>query len=336
MNSSASGPAASQGREANASGTTRLLTAAEVNVIALKYRRWGRWGPNDELGAMNFIDEDTVKRAVSLVRRGQVISCAMPYDGTGPQTGYLGRHNPIHYMMQDGGDVQLGAQEHLPGLRYTDDAIAMPLQSGTHWDAFSHIFYEDQMYNGFGLEHVTSSGARRGALETMRDRLTGRGVLLDFPRFRGVDWLLPGEGISGDEMLACAQAQGVELGRGDIVLIRTGQLRMSRIHGWGDYAGGDAPGLMLDSARVIVEREVAAVASDTWGVEVRPNETNEIMQPLHVVLLVNAGVAFGEMFDLERLAQACAEDGLYEFLFVAPPVPFTGAVGGPLNPVAIR
>ncbi len=307
-----------------------------MDALSAEHRRWGFWGSDDELGAMNFIDGEAVKHAASLVRRGEVISCAMPYDLTGPQTGYLGRFNPMHFMTQDGGDIQLGAQEHLPGLRFADDVISMPLQSGTHWDAFSHIFYDGAMYNGFGLEHVTSSGASRGALETMQERLTGRGVLLDFPRFKGVQWLEPGHAINGNDLIACAEAQGVTIGRGDILLIRTGHLAMCRAEGWGDYAGGDSPGLSLDTARVVVEREVAAVASDTWGVEVRPNETDEVMQPLHVVLLVNAGVVFGEMFDLERLAAACASDGVYEFLLAAAPLPFTGAVGGPLNPIAIR
>ncbi|WGY00325.1 cyclase family protein [Nocardioides sp. QY071] len=314
----------------------RRLSKEQVDALAQEHRRWGRWGEDDELGAMNFIEPATVRHAACLVRLGQVISCAMPYDATGPQTGYLGRFNPMHFMTQDGGDVELGAQDHLPGLRFADDVISMPLQSGTHWDAFSHIFYDGKMYNGFGLEHVTSAGARKGALETMREQLTGRGVLLDFPRFKGVDWLQPGDAIHGDDLLACAAAQGVTLGRGDILLIRTGHLRMCRAEGWGDYAGGDAPGLSLDTADVIVDAEIAAIASDTWGVEVRPNETEAVMQPLHVVLLVSAGVIFGEMFDLEKLADACAEDGVYEFLLVAPPVPFTGAVGGPLNPIAIR
>lgn len=314
----------------------RKMSRDEVEALALTHRRWGQWGGDDELGAMNFIDADAVKHAVTLVRTGQVVSCAMNYDLTGPQTGYLGRFNPMHYMTQDGGDIELGAQDDLPGLRFADDVISMPLQSGTHWDAFSHIFYNDQMYNGFGLEHVTSAGARKGALETMRERLTGRGVLLDFPRFKGVDWLQPGDAIHGDDLLACAEAQGVTIGRGDILLVRTGHMRMCRAQGWGDYAGGNSPGLSLDTSSVIVDREVAAVASDTWGVEVRPNETDEVMQPLHVVLLVNAGVVFGEMFDLERLADACAADGVYEFLFIAPPLPFTGGVGGPLNPIAIR
>lgn len=316
--------------------TTTMLSLDEVRQLGIQHRRWGKWGAEDELGAMNFVDRSVVKKAASLVRSGEVISCAMPYDQTGPQTGYLGRHNPIHYMIQDGGDVQMGVQQDFKGLRYADDAISMPLQSGTHWDALSHIFFDDQMYNGFGLEHVSSSGARKNALETMREQLTGRGVLLDFPRFKGVDHLAPGYGISSEDLAQCAESQGVQVGRGDIILLRTGHLASSRARGWDGYAGGDAPGLNLDSATFITEREVAAIASDTWGVEVRPNESDGVAQPLHVVLLVNAGVVFGEMWDLERLAAACAQDGRYEFLLVASPLPFTGAVGGPLNPIVIR
>jgi kynurenine formamidase len=312
------------------------LGLEEVEALARECNRWGRWGPADELGALNFIDAEAIAAAAALVRRGRAISCAMPYDATGPQKGDLGRSNPVHYMVQDGGDIALGAQDHLAGLRYADDAVTMPLQSGTHWDAFSHIFYEGRMYNGFGVESVTSAGAVRGALETMRDQMIGRGVLLDFPRLRGVDWLEAGEGIDGDDLAACAAAQGVEIRRGDILLIRTGQLRQAREQGWGEYTGGDAPGLALGSARFICEHEVAAFATDTWGGEVRPNETDALYQPLHIVLLVNAGVLFGEMFDLEELARDCAEDGVHEFLLVAAPLPFTGAVGGPLNPIAIK
>jgi len=105
---------------------------------------------------------------------------------------------------------------------------------------------------------------------------------------------------------------------------------------WEGYCGGPAPGLSLHCARWIFEREIAAVATDTWGVEVRPNETKDCMQPLHMVSLRNTGLLLGEIFALDELADACAEDGNYAFLFVAPPLPITGAVGSPVNPLAIK
>jgi kynurenine formamidase len=162
-------------------------------------------------------------------------------------------------------------------------------------------------------------------------------VLLDIARFRGVKWMQDGESISNEELDKCAKDQNVAIGRGDFVLVRTGHIALCREQGsWGTYAAGDAPGLSLDSAHWICGNEIAGVATDTWGMEVRPNELDAIFQPVHIVLLVNAGLLIGEIFDLEKLAQDCADDGVYEFMFAAGPLPFTKAVGSPLNPMAIK
>jgi kynurenine formamidase len=278
-----------------------------------------------------------VIEAAKLVKTGKVICCGLPYDEHGPQKGDFGRINPVHMMLADGGDVVIGAQDHIARLRYADDAVYMPLQCGTQWDALSHIFYDGRMYNGYDVSLVNSQGTSKNGVEVFKDRLVGRGILLDIPRHRGVDWLEPGDGISDAELAECASRQGIEVRRGDIVLVRTGAMARVRAEGsWGDYAAGDAPGLALSSAHWLYENEIAAVATDTWGCEVRPNETEEIYQPLHVVLIVTMGMPIGEIFDFEALATECANDGSYEFMFVAPPLAFTGAVGGPLNPVAIK
>jgi kynurenine formamidase len=313
------------------------ITLDDVHALCDRYRNWGKWGPDDQLGTVNYIDEECVKHAATLVRTGKTISCALPYDQNGPQNGGFGRVNPLHFMLQDGGDVATHAQDHLARLRYTDDAIYMPLQCGTQWDALAHIFYEGKMYNGYGPERVNSSGAEVNSIEKLADGVIGRGILLDIPRTRGLDWLEPGDGISDEDLAACAAAEGIEVRRGDIVLVRTGHIAMCKARGdWGTYAAGDAPGLALSSAHWLCGNEVAAVATDTWGMEVRPNELDDIFQPLHVVLLVSAGMLIGEIFDLDTLAADCAEDGVYEFMFAGPPLPFTGAVGSPLNPMAIK
>jgi kynurenine formamidase len=317
--------------------TAKQITLDDVHALCARYRNWGRWGPDDELGTLNLIDADCIKAAAALVKQGKTISCALPFDGNGPQNGWGGRVNPLHFMLQDGGDISIGAQDHLARLRYTDDAIYMPLQCGTQWDALAHVFYDDQMYNGYGPEHVSSTGATRNAIQKINDKVVGRGILLDIPRHRGVSWLEPGEAIHDHELAACAEAQGVEVRRGDIVLVRTGHITKVRAEGhWGTYSAGDAPGLALSSSHWLCGNDVASVATDTWGMEVRPNELPDIFQPLHVVLLVNAGMLIGEIFDLDPLADDCANDGVYEFMFVAPPLPFTGAVGSPINPMAIK
>jgi kynurenine formamidase len=152
-----------------------------------------------------------------------------------------------------------------------------------------------------------------------------------------VDWLQPGYPITTDDLDATVRAQGVAVGRGDVLLVRTGQMTMcKRQGGWGDYAGGDAPGLSFRTAGWLHEQELAGIATDTWGMEVRPNEIADSYQPLHQVLIPNMGMLIGEIFALDELAESCAADRVWEFLFVAPPLPITGAVGSPVNPLAIK
>jgi kynurenine formamidase len=305
--------------------------------VALRHRNWGRWGTEDQLGTINLIDAECVQRAAALVRRGRVISCGLPYDENGPQTGTFGRHNPVHLMLQDGGDAASGAQDHLPALRYSDDAIFMPLQCGTQWDALSHIFHEGVMYNGYPQELVNSHGATRNGIELMADKIVSRGLFFDMPAYHNLPWLDPGDGVSAESLDGYAERYGITPRAGDIVLVRTGAIAMARSRGtWGTYASGDAPGLDLSAAEWLCDHDIAAVATDTWGMEVRPNQTDQMFQPLHIVLIVNAGMTVGEIFDFETLAADCADDGVYECLFVAMPLAFTGAVGSPLNPVAIK
>ncbi|MGH9103875.1 MAG: cyclase family protein, partial [Acidimicrobiales bacterium] len=160
------------------------------------------------------------------------------------------------------------------------------------------------------------------------------GVLLDVARHKGVASLEPGYAISTEDLDATATAEGVEIRRGDAVIVRTGMLEARR-GDWGDYSGGPAAGLSLHTAPWLAVHEVAAVATDTWGVEVRPNEVG-LFQPLHVVALVHMGLAFGEIFDLEALSDDCAADGVYEFMLCAQPLPITGAVGSPHNALAVK
>ena len=317
---------------------TDTLDAKTVRDWGQRYSNWGRWGDEDERGTLNFITPERRLSAIQLPRRGIAISCALPFDHNGPQTGYAGRHNPVHTMIQDGGDALAGAQDHLAGgFRYADDAISMPLQCGTQWDALSHVFYDGKMYNGRDVSEVTSRGAAKNGIEQLRNDVVGRGVLLDLPRYRGVPWLENGTPNLPDELDGCAEACGVAIESGDIVLVRTGMMtRCLEEASWKGYCGGEAPGLSVYCGRWLYEREVAAVATDTWGVEVIPNETHDCFQPLHMISLRNTGLLLGEIFHLDALADACAEDGVYQFLFVAAPLPISGAVGSPINPLAIK
>jgi kynurenine formamidase len=171
------------------------------------------------------------------------------------------------------------------------------------------------------------------------DLVAGRGVLLDVGRALGSDGELPdGFAITEEHLVATIAAQGptAAVGRGDVVLVRTGQLTRARREGWGDYAGGPAPGMSFTTADWLHSTEIAAIATDTWGFEVRPNEFDHAFQPLHQVAIPHIGLFIGEMWDLDALADACAADGHYDFFLTAAPLRITGAVGAPVNPLAVR
>jgi len=243
-------------------------------------------------------------------------------------------------MLDTGTDAAAGTQGFPHGIGGADDVIAMPLQCSTQWDGLGHIFDHGRAWNGRPAEQVvTSLGDGVTGIETVADLVAGRGVLLDVGRAVGHDGELPdGLAITEEHLEVTISAQGPTsaVGRGDIVLVRTGQLTRARRDGWGDYAGGPAPGLSFTTADWLHRTEIAAIATDTWGFEVRPNEFDPAFQPLHQIAIPHIGLFIGEMWDLDALAEACVADGLYDFFLTAAPLKVTGAVGAPVNPVAVR
>ena len=232
--------------------------------------------------------------------------------------------------------VAVGLHHFLYGIGAADDAVTMFLQCGTQWDALAHIFDYGKMWNGQDAAKVSARGAEVNGIEKMAEKIVSRGVLLDIARFKGLEALAPGYAVTEEDLTGCAAAEEVKIGRGDIVLVRTGQLGYCKKNGWGTFAAGDAPGLSFSTADWLYRTEIAGIASDTWGLEVRPNELPDAFQPLHQVMIPNIGLLVGEIFDLEKIADDCAADKVYEFMFVAPPLPITGAVGSPINPQAIK
>src|SRR5262245_6294644 len=223
-----------------------------VREMCATYSNWGRWGAADQRGTLNLITPECVVRAAGLVRKGRSISLALPFDESGPQTGAFNRFNPIHLMVRDGADALVGSsiRDFYGGVdrhfRGTDDVVIMPLQCGTQWDALSHVVFDDQIYNGYRADLVSSWGALKNDVCNGADSLVGRAVLLDLPRTLGVPWLEPGFVIGAAELDRAADAAGVTVSSGDILLVRTGAIAQVRSEGaWGEYAGGPAPGLGL-------------------------------------------------------------------------------------------
>ncbi|WP_248304517.1 cyclase family protein [Breoghania sp. L-A4] len=216
---------------------------AAIYEAAKKLSNWGRWGHDDQIGTLNNIEPSDIVAAAGLIRKGQVFSLGLSLKEPIQSGLFGGRWNPIHTMLATGTDAAAGNQDDpAPYLRYADDAINMPCQASTQWDALCHIFLDDKMYNGYDATEVDARGARKLGIEHVRDKMVGRGVLLDMARFKGVDSLDDGYAVTNADLDACAAHQGVEIRKGDFVILRTGhQERCLAAGDWTGYAGGDSP-----------------------------------------------------------------------------------------------
>jgi kynurenine formamidase len=313
---------------------------ARIESSSRELSNWGRWGDDDELGTVNYITEAKRREAALTVRSGRVFSLAIPFDRTGPQPLFERRMNPHHAMLETGTDLRLGRQANAPeGWGYSDDMVTMALQCGTQWDSLAHVFYGFQMYNGRDCTLVAAGGAAKNGISVLRDRMIGRGVLVDVARLYGLDALPADHEITSQDLERALEVQQTQLSSGDVLLVRTGNLGRFRSAGsWLGFTHSAEPGIGLEALAWLHEREIAALAADTWAVEVIGHGTtpDAIALPVHAVAIVFMGLLLGEIFDLDQLAEDCARDGVYEFLFTAPPLPITGAVGSPINPLAVK
>jgi kynurenine formamidase len=304
---------------------------AEFEQLARQVNNWGRWGEGDERGTLNLITPEVVQAGAACVRSGRTFALGLPLGPDGPQAGFIpGRINPQHLMIAihtpSVGDPDL--------LCANDDVVYLPTQAATHWDALAHASYGGRMYNGIDPASVDVRGAGRAGIDTVGP-VVSRGVLLDVARALGVGRLDPGYAITADDLDRAEALADVEVGAGDIVLVRTGQVQVFKA---GDRVGYafPSPGLSLQTAPWLYARDVAAVATDTIALEVFPSERDDAPLPVHLLHLVEMGLLQGQNWDLEALAEDCAADGQYAFLLSATPEPVVRGTGGVVNPVAVK
>jgi kynurenine formamidase len=305
---------------------------ATLERLCASVSNWDRWGPQDEIGTLNYITPAKIIEAARLIKTGRITELGIPLDRNGPQLTAPRRYNPIHLM------DRLAVDSTIPGggeVGVSDDVLVLPLQSATQWDSLAHVAYRGRLYGGRDAATVTTRGASVNSIKAISSKVMSRGVLVDLARHAGLDSLAPGKAITPEDLDATLVAQKVQIGRGDVLLVRTGFLGRCRAAAWQGFHG-ESPGLGLDTVRWIHDHELAAVASDTAALEVKPWNLPGVASPFHVAALVHMGLLIGEIFDLDALAAECAADGVYEFLFVAPPLPVTGGVGSVINPYAVK
>ena len=301
------------------------LTESEFREIFAAVSSWGRWGESDERGALNELTPERVAAAARLVRDGETISLSHPLD---TRQG-IDNPEPARHRM-----TMLGDQGSGP-LRFSKDFIGLDYhnQPHSHVDALCHVIFDGSLYNGKPGATVTAEGAGADAIDALEDGLVGRGVLLDVPRAREIQWLEPGEHVFAADLESCEREQGVTAAAGDVLLVRTGHaLRLAELGPW-DTATARA-GLHPTCAPLLAERRVAALGSDGNN-DTAPSSTEGIGFPIHALALNAIGVHLFDYLQLEDLATACERAGRWEFLFVAAPLRIRGGTGSPLNPIAI-
>jgi kynurenine formamidase len=245
-------------------------------------------------------------------------------------------HQAIHFVTQ-AHDIDIGSG----GLRFALDFLGMACHGDchTHMDALCHIAYNGLTYNGKPAQRVvTSTGATTLDVTAYAKGLVGRGVLLDIPRLRGVTWLEPGTAVTRAELEHCERAEGVRLGEGDILVFRTGHHRRRRELGSWDNSpppsGEGKAGLHVDTIPWMHERKIAAFLPDGDG-EAVPSMVEGMVYPIHPLQIVAMGMLASDSLQLEDLAQACEEEGRWEFMVVGLPLQLPGGTGSPWNPIAI-
>ena len=281
---------------------------------------WGKWGKDDQAGAINLIGPEEVKLATAIVKRGQVFSLAQTLS---PQMDIPKQRPGLqHFMTRDGGDYAVGANRP-GGFQMAEDCVVMPLHIGTHIDALCHAWCGDQMFNGHSGNLVRSRGAEVLGVENLHPIVT-RGVLLDF--VVAGQGLADGEAITPEMLQATLQRVGVVLRRGDAVLLRTGLLERQTV----DANFSREPGLGAEAAQFLAEAEVALIGADNYAIEVLPFAPGQVF-PVHQILIRDFGIPLLEGLVLKPLAEA----GESTFLFTVAALPIKGGTGSPVSPVAV-
>jgi kynurenine formamidase len=296
------------------------LSTDDVLAFHDTLSNWGRWGEDDQLGALNLITPEVTAAAASTVRNGRTVSCARTLNTTAAPD----NPSPVAHHM-------IGTTTEGYGADYF--ALAPHGFATSHLDALCHIFHDGKIFNGYPAETVTAHGATKLGIHHLQKGIVTRGVLLDIPARRGIDALEPGEPVFPDDLEAAEEQAGLKVRAGDALLIRTGRWRWRDQHGPWDV-GGLAAGLDASCLPWLRVRDVATLGSDGIS-DVIPSRVDAVFMPIHTVAIVAIGIHLMDNLDLDALAWACNEERRWEFLLTVAPLVLRRGTASPVNPIAI-
>lgn len=302
-------------------------------------KNWGKWGPDDEVGALNYIDPAQILKGVATISQGKTFTLQTPIGHPKGEPMYPGRRPSLRVNVLDKGHYLAGKAHFQGNVEYVDDVIFMQLQGSTQYDALGHVWYDDQLWNGYDALSTIGGMSKASILPIAERGVAGRAVLIDMARYRGKAVMDKGEGFDHHDLMAAAQTQGVSIEPRDILIIRTGWVG-SFYHRDPDefYRDYDEPGLVF--SRELVEwfhdMQIPNLVTDTMSNEVAFHAESGVMIPLHNALMRNLGVVFTEVVLLDTLAEDCAADGQWQFFYTAAPLKVVGGSGAPVNPLVIK
>jgi len=321
---------------------TETPTAAPdlTDLLADAPSNWGKWGPDDEVGSLNYLGPEQVLAAARLVTSGKVFTLQRLIGDPKGDPVWPGRTPAERTQILDESnwDEGAGGPAYPGGLHYADDKISAFLQGSTQYDALGHVWFDGKLWNGYDAR-TTIGGLEKASVQPIAERgIVGRAVLLDMARFLGKDNLDSAETFTHVDLLACAKAQGITIEKRDILIIRTNFLKLFFDLGDKFYEGFCEPGLVYSPELVawFQDMEIPNLVTDTIANEVTFDPHNGVALVLHNALMRNLGVTLTEIADLELLAEDCAADKQYAFLYVAAPLKVAKGSGSPVNPVVIK
>lgn len=319
---------------------TETTSPALEEILKDSPTNWGKWGADDEVGSLNYLGPEQVLAAAKLIRDGKVFTLQRLIGDPKGDPVWPGRTPAERTQVLDEGDWDEGGKgPSFPGgLHYADDKINAFLQGSTQYDGLGHVWYGGQLWNGYDAR-TTIGGLDKASVEPIAERgVVGRAVLLDMARFLGKPALEAAETFTHEDLLACAEAQGVELRKRDIIIIRTNHLQLFFEQGDAFYEGFCEPGLVYSPELVqwFADMEIPNLVTDTIANEVTFDPNTGVALVLHNALMRNLGVTLTEIADLEKLAEDCATDRRYELFYAAAPLKVAKGSGAPVNPIVIK
>jgi kynurenine formamidase len=318
------------------------VSASASSLYSGERREWGRWGDEDEVGRVNVLDERMVRESArACIRSGKRFSLALPIGHPGGDPTMPGRTPPRVTVTNDASYYRDGRNAPLAGgACFAEDSLQIHCHGTTHMDALGHSYADGQLWNGYPAD-TTVGGLSRAAVGALAERtVVGRAVLVDLPRAEGVAHLRMGRRVTADDVRRTLEAQGTQLRRGDIVILRTGIFTLFYGEGGPEafYRTFDEPGLTYEPQLLdlLNEFDIVGVGSDTMCNEQQHCAALEAGYPLHILLQRNLGITFHEALWLEQWAQDCATDRLWDAFYVAAPLRLVHGSGAPMNPVVIK